>query len=167
MSRAAHALVALAALFFLWMYQAAGEEPKTKDGAALTTEEKRVLDLTNEARKKEGLPPLKANAVLSRVARAHSANMAKQGKAEHVLDGKDPPRRISDAGYRYALWGENIYYTSDQGAAASRGAVKWWLGSSGHRANILHKGFQEIGIGLARSDDGTTYYTQVFGTPRR
>src|SRR5262249_35732049 len=78
------------------------------DEAKLSKDEQRIRDLTNEARAKEKLPPLKVNATLVKVARAHSANMAKQGKMEHVLDDKNPAQRIEKAGYDYRSVGENI-----------------------------------------------------------
>ena len=40
------------------------------------------------------------------------------------------------------------------------------MGSQQHRENILKREFREIGIGVARNEDGEIYYTQVFGTPR-
>src|SRR5690242_15636055 len=78
------------------------------DETKLSKEEQRVLDLANEARAKEKLPPLKANATLAQVARAHAANMAKQHKMDHVLDGKNPAQRVDKAGYDYSSMGENI-----------------------------------------------------------
>lgn len=124
--------------------------------------EKKLLELTNLARKNEELPPLKANPVLFKVARAHSANMAKQGKMEHDLDGKTPFQRLKAAGYQYALAGENIAKFDDSLEAV----VKGWMNSPLHRKNILHKGYTEIGLGIVADKDGSYYYTQVFGRPR-
>ncbi|HEX5268931.1 MAG TPA: CAP domain-containing protein [Gemmataceae bacterium] len=134
------------------------DEPK------LSKDEQRILDLTNDARAKEKLPPLKANAVLMKVARAHAANMAKQHKMEHVLDDKNPSQRIDKAGYDYRSVGENI-------AAGEKGATiaaifKGWMESKVHRDNILSPKYEEIGIGLATDDKGETYYAQDFGKQR-
>src|SRR5690349_13040301 len=103
---------------------ALADEPKTAE-VKLSKEEQKVLDLTNEARAKEKLPPLKPNATLMKVAQAHSENMARQGKMEHVLDGKNPSGRVEKAGYDYKSVGENI-------AAADKGAkfeavFKGWM----------------------------------------
>src|SRR5688500_3590736 len=68
----------------------------------MTVEEKAVLERTNKERAKENLPALKPSPTLFKVARAHSANMAKQEKMDHVLDGKKPHERVQDAGYRFA-----------------------------------------------------------------
>src|SRR5689334_17492451 len=74
----------------------------------LSRTEQRILDLTNEARAKEKLEPLEVNATLLKVARAHSANMARQHKMEHVLDDTTPKQRVEKAGYDYSTFGENI-----------------------------------------------------------
>lgn len=130
----------------------------------LSREEEAVLKLTNELRKKEDLPPLKPNPLLSKAARDHSANMAKQRKLEHVLDEKEPADRVAATGYKRDWVGENI--------AAGKGltpksAYELWLDSPPHKKNMLSDKFEEIGIGIARDARGDIYYTQVFGTPRK
>src|SRR5262249_9963114 len=124
----------------------------------------KILDLTNKAREKDKLPPLKLNPTLVKVARAHSANMAKQGKLEHELDGKDPKQRMKDAGYDAGWGGENI------GAAfggTTESGFKDWMNSPPHKANILKDKYEEIGIGMAKSADGAVYFTQVFASPKK
>ena len=137
------------------------------DKAKLSEEEQRVLDLTNEARKKEGLQPLKVNAVLTKTARAHSENMAKQRKLDHKLDDMNPAQRVEKAGYKFFGVGENIYMSKRINAEAPDLAMKTWLDSKPHRENILQKEFTEIGIGVATNDSGEIYFTQVFGKPRK
>jgi uncharacterized protein YkwD len=139
-------------------------EKKRGEAVELTKDEQALLDLTNEARKKEKLPPLRPSAVLTRLARDHSANMARQEKMEHVLDGKNPVQRAEAAGYPLGRLGENI--------AAGNGwtleaVLETWMDSKPHRANILSDRFTEIGLGLARSGKGEWYYTQVFGKPKK
>src|SRR5262245_33797976 len=68
---------------------------------------KALLDLVNKERASAGLPPLVLNEKLTRSARAHSANMARQGVLGHTLDGKAPGDRLQDVGYRWATCGEN------------------------------------------------------------
>ncbi len=132
-----------------------------KDEAKLSKDEQRILDLTNEARAKDKLPPLKANATLMKVARAHAANMAKQRKMEHVLDGKNPAERVEKAGYDYQHVGENIAF-GEKGFGLD-GIFKGWMESKVHRDNILNGKFDEIGIGVATNGKGETYYAQDFG----
>jgi uncharacterized protein YkwD len=135
-----------------------------EDKVKLTPEETKILELTNEARKEKKLPPLKVSPVLTEVARKHSANMAKQRKLDHKLDGKDPPQRIRDAGYSYGYWGENIVMNRDVRGAVEQ-SFKWWMESAPHRKNILNANLREIGVGMFRTDGGQLYFTQVFATP--
>jgi uncharacterized protein YkwD len=142
---------------------AGGDEPADK--TKLSPADKQILDLTNQARKKEGLAPLRPNATLMKVARDHSANMAKQQKLDHVLDGMNPFQRIKAAGYRYARAGENIAFGTVQfGPAKIFGG---WMKSKHHRENILNPLYTEVGIGRAANARGEVYYTQVFGRPLR
>lgn len=129
----------------------------------LSTDEKTILDLTNKTRAAKDLPPLTVNAVLTNVARAHSANMAKQDKMDHELDGKNPSDRVKAAGYKYSWTGENIAMGEN---VTIPEIFEGWMKSKGHRENILNEHYREIGIGIARNDKGKVYYTQEFGTPR-
>lgn len=130
----------------------------------LTKDEQELVDLTNKERVKKKLPALKVNPLLTRAARLHSANMAKQEKMEHRLDGKDPPDRAEAVGYRLGYVGENI-------AAGEMwslgGLMRDWMGSRPHRENILSKRYTEIGVGMADTAKGERYYTLLFGRPRR
>jgi uncharacterized protein YkwD len=156
----------LGALFLCSMFACglgAGPE-KEKSTFKVSDDEQAIVDLTNQARTKDKLPPLKANETLFRVARAHSANMAKQQKMEHVLDDKNPSDRIKAGGYKYSYAGENV--------AAGNGwsldeVFQCWMDSEPHKKNIMTKEFTEIGIGIARDGQDKFYYTQVFATPRK
>jgi uncharacterized protein YkwD len=140
----------------LWTAQA---DPPAK--FQMSKEEKELLDLTNQERKKKDLPLLKPNPTLFKVARAHSANMAKQNKMDHVLDGKKSADRVKKAGYKYRSTGENIAF----GNYPLDKLMEAWMGSKLHRANILNKNFTEIGLGIIPDKDGVPYFTQLFGKP--
>jgi uncharacterized protein YkwD len=142
----------------LWTVQA---DPPAK--FQMSKEEKELVDLTNREREKNKLPALKPNPTLFKVARAHSANMAKQNKMDHVLDGKKSSQRVKEAGYRYLSTGENIAF----GNVPLEELVEKWMGSKLHRANILNKKFTEIGLGIVPDKDGIPYFTQLFGKPYR
>jgi uncharacterized protein YkwD len=137
-------------------------EEKNQPKPPLTADEKTIFDLTNKARADNKLPPLTLNVVLTKVARAHSANMAKKGEMNHVLDGKKPAERIKDAGYDYSWAGENIAMGEN---VSVQKIFDEWMKSQGHRENILRKEYRELGVGIARADDGKVYYSQEFGTP--
>jgi uncharacterized protein YkwD len=141
---------------------APADDKKDPPPLKLSDEEKTLLDLTNAERAKEKLPPLTANPLLFRAARAHSANMARKGEMKHVLDGKTPNDRLDDVGYDWRKCGENI---AQSDGASLQEIVKGWMESKAHREHILEPAFTEIGVGIARDDKGDVYYTQVFGTP--
>jgi uncharacterized protein YkwD len=127
----------------------------------LSDDERAVLDLTNAERKRANLPPLKADAKLMRAAREHAANMAKQNKLDHTLDGQGPGERLAAVGYKPGAWGENVA----AGQPAPAAALASWMGSEGHRANILGGQFSEIGVGVAADGQGMRYWAQVFAAP--
>jgi len=143
-----------------------GDDPKPKAEPKLemSKEEKALLELTNKERAKEKLPPLEANELLFKAARAHSANMAKQRELNHVLDGKNPGTRLDDVGYDWMEVGENIAQATDETAAD---IIKLWMGSELHRANIMNKDLRQVGIGIAKNAKGEVYYTQDFATPKK
>jgi uncharacterized protein YkwD len=142
-----------------------GEAKKGKDQEyKLTADEKKLIDLTNRERKKHKLPPLKINLLLCKVARAHSTNQAKQQKMAHILDGKNPFQRLKEAKYRYEDAGENVGFGLN---VTLPEVMEGWMNSPLHRKNILDKSFTEIGFGAVAAKDGTVYYTQVFGTPKK
>jgi uncharacterized protein YkwD len=150
---------------FLLASLLSGQPPAAKDG--LTPDEKKFLDLTNQERIKQKLPPLRYSPVLSKVGRAHAENMAKQAKMAHVLDGKDQFDRIKGAGYRYRFAGENVA----RGTLTMEEMIAGLMKSKGHRANILKPEYTELGIGLARGgkgpdDNDIIYYAQEFASPR-
>jgi len=136
--------------------------PHGESKFTLSDDEKKLVELVNRERKKHDLAPLQPSPVLCRVARAHAANMAKQGKMAHVLDGKDQFQRIKGAGYKYSYAGENVA----RGEVAMAEVVQGWMESKVHRKIILGAKYTETGVGLARGADALIYYTQVFAVPR-
>ena len=59
----------------------------------------------------------------------------------------------------FAGTGENI----SMGPTNATEAHVGWMESDGHRANILHPGFTEVGIGVVCRNDGRIWATQIFG----
>jgi uncharacterized protein YkwD len=143
----------------------AGDAAKQK--FEMTDLEKGIVELTNKERKEKDLPALKPSPLLFKVAREHSANMAKQEKMDHNLDGKNPAQRIKEAGYKYFAQGENVAQFEFPGKKLPLDfLMKGWMSSKGHRENILRDLYTEIGIGIAKDGKGRYYFTQVFGKPR-
>ena len=132
-------------------------------GVAATDDERRTFELINAERRRRGLGPLVFDASLTRMARYHSQNMARQGFFNHIdRDGLDLSGRAQVLGVRgWRALGENIAY--NQGYEdPSAFAVERWMISSKHRENILNGEFTHAGLGIARSSDGRVFFTQVF-----
>jgi uncharacterized protein YkwD len=133
-----------------------------------------VLCLHNKVRAQNGLAPLRENRRLRRAARAHSYDMAAAGYFEHTAPGGTTMvDRILRTDYvsksRGWMLGENLAWgTGSRGTP--RGAMKAWMHSPGHRANILKPGFRELGVGVvARVPVGGAAgatYTVDFGVRR-
>lgn len=151
-------LFTAAILFALTPFAATQEK---KDELKLTQEEQEVIDRTNAERKTAGLKPLTADPKLMAAARSHAENMAKLEMLEHTLDCKTPSDRVKATGYSFAWLGENIAWNQK----TPKEALESWMGSSGHKANILKDEATNIGVAVAKSKKGERYWVQVFGEP--
>jgi uncharacterized protein YkwD len=133
--------------------------------------ERRIFQLTNDARRKNRLPPLDWDNSLAVKARDKSDDMLKKNYFSHTSpEGKTIKDRMQEekpASYRtISRIGENIYmgsrldYSTDVKTQA-RMIVDGWMTSPGHRRNMLDPNYTHIGIGVAaRGKD--CYATQVF-----
>ncbi|MFF1644839.1 CAP domain-containing protein [Streptomyces sp. NPDC058240] len=133
--------------------------PKASAPAALASgAAARVLKLVNSERGKAGCSPLTLSAELTKAARTHSADMASHKNMSHTgSDGSALGDRIARAGYDWSAYGENVAH----GYSTPEKVVAGWMGSPGHKRNILDCSFKEIGVGRAQPGD---YWTQDFGT---
>jgi len=130
---------------------------------AATSDERRAFDLINVERQRRGLRSLVWDGALTRIARYHSENMARDGVLNHVdRDGLDLRGRAEVLGLRgWKALGENIAYNQGYSDPTAF-AVERWMVSDKHRENILNGEFTHAGIGIARSADGRVFFTQVF-----
>jgi uncharacterized YkwD family protein/spore coat assembly protein SafA len=127
-----------------------------------STQENEVARLVNAERAKAGLPALKINWQLSRVARYKSADMANKGYFSHNSPTYGTPfQMMENFGLRFSAAGENIAYGQKTPAEVMRD----WMNSPGHRNNILSRSYTEIGVGLAKNKNGVCYWTQQFMKP--
>jgi uncharacterized protein YkwD len=129
-----------------------------------TAIERRAFEQTNRVRHQHGLQPFVWDAQLCRFARTHSQNMGQLRFFSHSTpDGHRLRDRAQNAGIRFVVIAENIAYNmgyDDPGGFA----VERWMVSPGHRANILHAGFQAMAVGTFVAPDGSVYLTQTFVT---
>lgn len=135
----------------------------TKDdtGYQISAFEKRVVELVNIERGKEGLKPLAADPLLGKGARAKSQDMVDNNYFSHTSPKYGSPfAMMKTFGVKYAAAGENIA----SGQASPESVVKSWMNSPGHRANIMSTKYGKIGVGYAYKSGGNYhhYWTQWF-----
>ncbi len=145
-----------------------GSAPADSSGRALTPAAMQMIERgafqnVNKERSLAGLPMLKWNDKIAAVARMHSFNMAELNFFSHRgLDGS----MVDDRAAKMAMgaWsaiGENIAFIKGFDNPADT-VVEKWLGSAGHKKNLLGPEWTETAIGLAVTPDGKYYFTQVF-----
>ena len=104
--------------------------------------EKMLLEATNAERARYGRAPLEIDMNLVTTSRRHSAWMASRNSLQHG---------------RYPV-AENIA----TGQATVAEALRSWMNSSGHRANILNSGYRKLGVAGYVGSNGRIYWTQQF-----
>lgn len=120
---------------------------------------KKVVDLTNQEREKNGLPKLKAFDELAQVAQKKSQDMINKGYFSHNSPTYGSPfEMMENFGIDYKTAAENIAAGQD----SPKEVVRKWMQSAGHRKNILNKNVTHIGIGVAEGGEMGIYWTQMF-----
>lgn len=104
--------------------------------------EKQILEFTNVERARYGLPELQMDRSLMETARQHATWMTVNQSMVHT--------RLPLA--------ENIA----MGQPSAQDALRSWMGSSGHRANILNPGHRRIGVAAFQSVNGAIFWCQQF-----
>lgn len=117
-------------------------------GYATEMSDTQLLTETNRERAAQNLGKLAINKELATAAQAKAEDMVAKNYWAHIApDKKTPWDFIKATGYNYELAGENLAY----GFTTSADAVKGWMNSPGHRANILKGEYKEVGFGIATS----------------
>lgn len=107
----------------------------------------KLIELHNAVRS----APLRKSQSLMSYAQDWANQMAKAKRMSH-----SSMRRIMDMGFSPV--GENVAV----GQTAEDAVMRAWLGSLGHRRNILNSSFDSIGVGAAEAS-GRIYWCAVFG----
>jgi len=131
-------------------------KPGSSDSVAVRVG-KEALELTNQFRKENKLPPLMWNSALCTIGIQHSKNMAEH-KVPFGHDGFN--ERIKQFPMDYRTAAENVAMSHGIDDVA-RTAVHGWIESPGHRKNLLSRS-QYCGIGCYQGLDGAWYLTQLF-----
>ena len=119
-------------------YATAAEKAQLK----LISVEQKIVDQTNAERARHNLPPLTICPNLMRSARTHATWMTRVRRLQHTSQPV----------------AENIA----MGQRTSGEAVRSWMNSPGHRANILNASYRRIGVAAYTAPDGTAYWCQQF-----
>lgn len=128
-----------------------------------TAYEARIIELVNEQRAAQGLPPMKFNSSLTDAARYHAADMSQDDYFNHQTNDRSNGTLVKVCNWSdrlkvyytiYSSLGENIAL----GYPSPESVMDGWMNSSGHRANILGN-YREIGVGFYNN-----YWVQDFGS---
>ena len=115
-----------------------------------------TLELVNEARAEEGLPALTLDPDLVEAAEIRAKELTEY--YSHTRPDGSDSNTIIDEYSSYFFGTENIAK-----GTSTTPSITSWMGSSGHRAQILNEKYQYYGAATIRSDSGSTYSVQIFG----
>lgn len=119
-----------------------------------------VVNLVNAERLAAGQVPLLVDTSAEEAAKAHAEDMQGRSYFSHTTpEGWSPATRLQllDAS-GFTRVGENIAV----GQPTAQDVMTAWMGSSGHRANILDPGYTHLGVGVVEAPG--PYWVQVFLT---
>jgi uncharacterized protein YkwD len=112
-----------------------------------------IADGVNQTRAAYGLPALVPSRRLAEAATGHGCDMADHAFFGHRgSDGSDLQSRVTRTGYGLCLAAENLAYGYDPGEVVAR-----WMGSPGHRDNILRARAEDFGAAVVMGQDGPIY----------
>jgi uncharacterized protein YkwD len=127
----------------------------------LSALESQLLSQINGLRARRGLRQLRISGSLTAAADQHSVSMEQKGYFSHdSANGQSFFKRIASFyTYRgYSNWsaGENLLWSSPD--IDSAGAVRLWMNSPEHRANLLKRSWREIGLSAVHADSAPGVY---------
>ena len=171
-------IAALAALIVVLVVSPAVSAGSSRGAKRVSSLDAALLTQVNAFRIAHGLVPLRVSASLRAAATVHSTQMARRGYFSHdSANGSSFSSRIatyySAHGYRSWTVGENLLWASPD-VGASR-ALRLWLSSPPHRANLLSPRWREIGLAAVHTgrapgvygNASTTIVTADFGSRTR
>lgn len=133
--------------------------PEQKPSTDFSSYQQQVLDLVNAERAKRGISALTLDSSLSSIATKKSQDMVNKNYFDHTSPTYGSPfDMMKQFGISYRTAGENIA----KGQKTPQEVVAAWMNSEGHRKNILNPNFTNLGVGIAKDSNKTTYWTQMF-----
>lgn len=136
--------------------------PHTQNGATpapdIGNDELAILNLTNNARAASGAGALEYDKELARVAYYKAMDMVNKNYFSHQSPTYGSPfEMIRKFGISFTAAAENI-----AGNKTADGAFYAWMGSSGHKANILNGNYNKTGVGVYTSPVYGKIFVQLF-----
>jgi uncharacterized protein YkwD len=114
-----------------------------------------VVAAMNEQRAHAGLPPLREDPRLDAAAADRMHDMEDLGYWAHESpDGRSPFMWLALRHYPYRFAGENLA----NGFETVELLMDGWMGSKGHRENILSVNYEDVGVAII--DGGTAHRMQ-------
>jgi len=116
-----------------------------------------MFDALNTYRVEKGLEPLVYSKLLEESADAKAQDLWVRGYFDHIdPDGKTPGQRAFDLGFCHEYVGENL--AAGQTSVAS--AIRAWMESPSHNANMLEPSYVYVGMGYSVDERGRRYWVQ-------
>ena len=132
-------------------------------GTFSSTSESDLVAMTNRARASAGLKALKVDSTLHSVARWRSKDMIDRNYFSHSIPGYGKVwDKLNAIGYCYNVSGENIGWNNYPDDIATGAIQQAFMNSAGHRANIMGKTWDVIGIGAYKGPTGKKMWTVLF-----
>lgn len=109
-----------------------------------------VIEWTNAQRAKYGLPLFTESPGLSLSAKTKAQDMIDFQYFSHIApDGEGAGDLVQKAGYEFIAVGENLALGDFEN---DEKLVDGWMGSQGHRENILNPQYREIGVAVLQGE---------------
>jgi uncharacterized protein YkwD len=143
--------------------------PEPHTNTNLTAVARDLIAEVNRTRNAQGVAALSEDAALNRAAREHSEELAARRTLDHSStnpDRRTMTMRIEAAGGSWLQAAENLAGMSGPASRIPTQAVQMWLGSDGHRRNMLSASYTHTGVGIAADRYGAWYITQLYVLPR-
>jgi hypothetical protein len=132
------------------------------DGAPARPDDEVLGAMLSAARASAGEPPLARDARLDALARAHAERMVASQTLAHDAGDGDPVERARAAGLATRILGENVAH-----AASVALAHRALWASPSHRANMLRRDFDRVGVAVVRDDHGDAWAVETFAAQLR
>ncbi len=132
--------------------------------AAITAAEQAMVVALNADRAALGLVPVQVDARLMAIARARSVDMATKGYFSHTQpDGRNVFNILTAQAVSWYNAGEIIAVNNYPMDSTASVANRQWMNSPGHKAIIISKDFNYVGVGLALDPaTGKKLWTAVY-----